>query len=70
MDSREREVVDAALYWWRQHRPVAWTEREHLDNPTINCIGVTEKQLAFSCAVLAEARSGAPPSTPAPRGET
>lgn len=29
-------VLEAAVAWWRGHRPVDWTHADHLDNPTIN----------------------------------
>ncbi len=39
-------VEKAARAWWRQRRPVGWTRRKHLANPTINCNGKAETQLA------------------------
>lgn len=25
-----------AVNWWKMHRPVGWSEAQHLENPTIN----------------------------------
>jgi hypothetical protein len=34
--SVKTEVVAAAIKWWKSHRPVGWTENQHLENPTVN----------------------------------
>ena len=36
----------SARAWWRQRRPVDWTRRKHLANPTVNCNGKDEIRLA------------------------
>jgi len=35
IDTRE-EIVQAAIDWWRTHRPVSYDEKEHLENPYVN----------------------------------
>lgn len=44
------ELRDAAEDWWRGHRPVGWSEKEHLLNPAINCCGSDEARLAHAVA--------------------
>lgn len=36
MTPAERSVIRAALHWWRQHRPVGWSKRKHLEHPMVN----------------------------------
>lgn len=36
----------SARLWWHQRRPVGWTRRKHLANPTVNCNGKDEIRLA------------------------
>lgn len=40
------------LAWWRNHRPVYWGSREHLDNPAINCNSEEDKALAAQAALV------------------
>jgi hypothetical protein len=37
-----------AKAWWKMHRPVGWTEAQHLKNPTVNCSTPDESRLARS----------------------
>lgn len=46
----EQAVIDAACAWWRSHRPVAFTLKQHLDNPEINA-GYTNYAAALARAV-------------------
>ena len=39
-------VADAAKEWWRGKRPISYTRKKHLNNPTINTVGEAEKKLA------------------------
>lgn len=39
-------IVDAAKEWWRDHRPVAWSEDQHIDNPSVNISMPSGKRLA------------------------
>lgn len=45
------ELEAAILAWWDGCRPFDWAEREHIENPTVNCTGA-EKQLALLAAAL------------------
>ena len=44
------KAADAAVSWWRQHRPVGWSVAKHLENPAVNCTTVTERRLAVAAA--------------------
>jgi hypothetical protein len=59
------EVEKAAIAWWKCHRPVVYTKKEHLKNPTINMPMFCEKKLARSVAKMIER-----PQRTAPRGES
>ncbi len=30
------QVMEAAKTWWRLHRPLTFTEEQHLENPRVN----------------------------------
>jgi hypothetical protein len=46
-------VADAAVDWWKTKKPVKWTKKKHLENPTINCTGSSlEKPLALAVSEL------------------
>ena len=46
------ELVEAAIAWWRDKKPIAWSDAEHLRNPEINLTGLeTEKRLARAIAI-------------------
>ena len=36
----------AAYSWWLDLRPIGWSQAEHLNNETVNCVGDVEKALA------------------------
>lgn len=36
----------AALAWWEELRPLGWSLRQHLDNPTVNTTSAAESKLA------------------------
>ncbi len=40
----------ATLAWWESKRPFAYTEAQHLANPTINCTSEVETALALEVA--------------------
>jgi hypothetical protein len=44
--SNSNPLERAALQWWRSHRPCAFSELEHMKNPTINLATDTDKRLA------------------------
>lgn len=43
-------LLTAAYAWWRMKRPAQWTVTEHVANPTINCRGPEEHELAKAVA--------------------
>jgi len=42
------EIADSAVHWWRNKRPASFTEKEHLENPTINTLSDSEKKIAVA----------------------
>lgn len=46
------DVVDASIDWWESKRPVSWTKEQHIENPTINCMNITERVLAEKIALV------------------
>ena len=56
-NARLLRVVDAALTWWRRHRPVDWDEAEHLRYPLVNTTTDAEKDLARACAAYVATRA-------------
>jgi hypothetical protein len=50
----DQETIDnlctRAIHWWMGRRPVGWSDKEHLDNPTINCPTDRERSLALAVA--------------------
>jgi hypothetical protein len=55
---RVREVAAAALDWWKQKRPINWTDLEHVASPTVNCLNDSERNLATSVAAMLLADCG------------
>ena len=52
-EQRARDaVVDAAMRWWRFRRPMVFSLKDHLENPTINTIDSVERDLANACAKI------------------
>lgn len=43
-------IEQAALAWWKGSRPLALSEQEHLDNPTINLSSDGDEALAEAVA--------------------
>ena len=41
----------AAYSWWLDLRPIGWSQAEHLNNETVNCVGDVEKALARAVAI-------------------
>jgi hypothetical protein len=41
-----------AVRWWLTKQPVAWTNEQHRENPTINCVGAAERLLAKAVCAL------------------
>jgi len=52
MKTVERTVITQAVLWWEDHRPLNQNEKQHLENPEVNCITETEKRLAEAVAKL------------------
>lgn len=46
-------VCQAAIAWWRTLRPLGWSLHQHAANPTVNCNGPDECNLALAVAKLA-----------------
>lgn len=46
----EQLVVAAAIRWWKSKRPLAYSHREHLENPRVNTVTDAETRLAHSIA--------------------
>lgn len=59
-------VLQAAVAWWRGHRPQSWSEYDHLHNPTINQLNPlgTDKALARAVARLLKETSQLDDATP------
>lgn len=47
-----QELSEVAVEWWIAHRPLDYSEADHFDNPTVNCVGDIERRLAMSVADL------------------
>lgn len=43
-------ILDKAIGWWKGHRPISWTQADHLDNPTINA-HATDRDAELAAAV-------------------
>lgn len=41
---------EAAVSWWKEHKPVGYGIAQHLANPTVNCATEREKRLARAAA--------------------
>jgi len=52
MKIAEKKVIDNAVRWWLNHRPLSFNELDHIKNPSINCTTETEKILARSVAAM------------------
>ena len=51
-EQRARDaVVRAAMNWWRSRRPLAFSLKDHLENPTVNTT-LKESALARACAAI------------------
>lgn len=68
-DSAKRLLTagDAAVSWWREHKPRGWSIAQHLKNPAVNCTTEREKRLARAAARWYEIQRCPPPtSSPEP----
>jgi len=52
MKPKEMKVITEAVNWWKNHRPLSQDERQHLENPKVNCLTESEKRLAGAVARL------------------
>jgi hypothetical protein len=50
--TKERQVLAAAYLWWKGHRPIHYSEADHLNAPVINTTTDTDKTLAIAVAEL------------------
>jgi hypothetical protein len=46
------DLFAAAEKWWRMKRPDGWSEKHHLKNPTVNCVGNEARALALEIAKI------------------
>lgn len=58
MTIRETRVMQAAIKWWKGMRPCSFSEKKHLENPTINTTKKTEKMLALAVADYLKNKKG------------
>lgn len=56
MSREEREVLRAAVAWWRTKRPRSYTRADHIGNATVNVATDAEKLLAEAVAMFEEAK--------------
>jgi hypothetical protein len=42
------QVIKRAKQWWESKRPLEWSEKEHAENPMVNCPTEQEKKLAIA----------------------
>jgi hypothetical protein len=42
--------------WWLQFRPVGWTTKQHMENPTVNTVSDSDRRLAKIAAKLMKAQ--------------
>lgn len=53
MTRKEKAVIRAALWWYREHRPYGWTRTAWRKNPLVNChYRDGAVRLAKACAKL------------------
>ena len=56
-EQRARDaVVRAAMSWWRARKPLVFSLKDHLENPTINTFDLWERALAEACAAVEKER--------------
>lgn len=55
MTDAEREVIESAFIWWKDHRPSAWTIRDHCERPDVNTTSSHEASLAEAVARIVHA---------------
>lgn len=48
------QTKQAALAWWESLRPVDWSLRQHIDNPTVNTASANERRMAEAVAASVE----------------
>jgi len=65
MDKQHADIVLAAAAWWRNKRPLDFTEADHLEIPTVNTTTGAEARLARAVAAL---RKSTPTGTRKARG--
>ena len=50
IEPEEERVVKAAVRWFRMHKPLSMSHRDHLDSPKINTGGHEDGALAVAVA--------------------
>ncbi len=46
MTKSHHELFKAAKSWWKEKRPMDYSENDHINNATINCFNGRENKLA------------------------
>lgn len=50
----DKELRAAAIAWWENRRPLAWSKTDHFLNPAINTVTEAEHRLASIVAKIVE----------------
>jgi len=58
MTAEEKDIIAAARTWWRGHRPVGWTLKEHLKNARVNVGSCVNWDLANAVAEYESKKRG------------
>jgi hypothetical protein len=59
MRDMNARVIAAAKVWWKEKRPLDYSYKKHLENPTINTTTEAEKTLARAVASYERAKKNA-----------
>lgn len=51
-DAINADLQAAAVHWWKQKQPLAYSHSEHLDNAEVNCTTDAEHMLARAVAAV------------------
>ena len=53
MTDQEIRVINSAIAWWKGYKPLIYTRKQHLDNPTVGIGGCpSHSRLALAVAGL------------------
>jgi ribosomal protein S27E len=54
--TNEERIIKAAISWWKSRRPVSWTHKMHIENPSVNTTGPRERCIAEAVAKYLRAK--------------